>query len=46
MPDPMLFASKPLPDGRRVDVYPLTFGRARLSTAPTLDDETFYLDSW
>jgi hypothetical protein len=33
-----------LPDGRRVDVYPITFGRARIGIAATADDRTFYLD--
>jgi hypothetical protein len=33
-----------LPDGRAIEVLPLTFGRARLSIGPA--DSGFYDDQW
>lgn len=32
-----VYASRVLPDGRRIDVYPITFGRARVGIAPRID---------
>lgn len=30
----------------RLDIYPLTFGRARLGIAYPADNETDYVDTW
>jgi hypothetical protein len=43
--DARTFAVKDLPDGRRVDVTPMTFGKGRLQIAPTADS-FWYDDSW
>jgi hypothetical protein len=40
------YAQLPLSDGRRIDVVPLTYGRARICVAPTLDDQHSYEDQW
>jgi hypothetical protein len=42
MPD--ILAEKPLPDGRMAQVYPLTFGRARLGVGQP--DQQWYDDEW
>jgi hypothetical protein len=41
-------ASKPLPDGHALEVWPLTFGRARLSLVLVVDGEPYpdLLDGW
>lgn len=44
MSDDWLIAKKDLPDGQTVFVYPLTFGRARISIGPT--GEQWFSDSW
>lgn len=36
-----LYAERALPDGRKAIVYPLTFGRARLSISPPGDELSF-----
>jgi hypothetical protein len=38
-------ASRVIDDGRVLDVYPLTFGRARL-TISEREDSPFYMDGW
>ena len=38
-------ASRALPDGRVLDVIPLTFGRARLGISRDLDTQAF-TDQW
>lgn len=40
-----IYAYKTLPDGRIVEVYPLTFGRARLGIRRS-ETEMWYLDEW
>jgi len=44
MPPPDYLYRRTLPDGRLVDVTPLTFGRARLHIGPP--DSWCYDDSW
>lgn len=39
------FTIKDLPDGRRIDVTPMTFGKGRLHVAPSFD-ALWYDDEW
>lgn len=45
MSDPKPQYRRVLPDGRVLDVWPLTFGRSRLHIGPEVDG-MFYDDSW
>ncbi len=42
--DPTSYGLRELPDGRRLEVIDLTFGRARLCIGPP--DEPVYDDGW
>lgn len=38
-------ATRVLPDGRFIGVYPLTYGRARLGVSPSRDVD-YFTDQW